>query len=104
MPIPPQNCDRSKQGQAFRNTQLKRMDQTFRGKTFDIEKTIILPQGQVFITMFGRPARSGYVLKCRETGERYAIGYKMLKQIHDLYLCVSLPSRLRPIRYPPRAS
>jgi hypothetical protein len=96
MPTPPINADRSQQGPRFRRTVLGKMDRLFRGKTFDIEKTISLPEGQVFYTVFGRPCRSGYVIRCRETGERFAVGFKTLRHIHDLYLGVNLPHRLRP--------
>lgn len=96
MPTPPVNADRSQQGIRFRRTVLGRMDELFRGKTFDIEKTVTLPAGQVFYTALGRPCRAGYIIRCRETGERYAVGFKTLKAIHDLYLGVSLPRRLRP--------
>jgi hypothetical protein len=94
--------DRSKQGDRFRATMLGRMDEMFAGKTWDIIETITLPEGQVFMSIFGRPCRNGYVIQCRQTGEQLAVGFKTLKHIHDLYLGVTLPSRLRPKR--PRRS
>ncbi len=89
------NADRTNQGRMYRNTMLKRMDELFRGRRFDIEKVISLPEGQVFMTVLGRPARHGYVLRDRESGERIAVGYRMLQHIHDLYLGVDMPARKR---------
>lgn len=89
------DADRTKQGSIYRNTMLKRMDTLFRGRRFDIEKVISLPEGQVFVTALGRTARHGYILRDRASGERIAVGYRMLQHIHDLYLGVDLPARKR---------
>jgi hypothetical protein len=88
-------ADRTRQGSMYRNTMLARMDKLFRGRRFDIEKVISLPEGQVFVTALGRPARHGYILRDRATGERIAVGFKMLQHIHELYLGVDMPSRKR---------
>ncbi len=88
-------ADRTHQGERFRATVLARMDKHFRGKTFDIVREIHLGEDQVFRTIFGRPCRHGYVIRDRATGEEYAVGFKTLKAIHELYLNVNLPSNLR---------
>lgn len=92
---PQPHADRTRQATRYRTTMLQRMDELFRGRRFDIERTINLPEGQVFITTLGRPARCGYVLRDRASGERIAVGYKMLKVIHELYLGVDLPTSVR---------
>ncbi len=101
------HADRSRQGEVYRATVLNQMDRIFKGKTWDIERSIVLPEGQRFYTPFGRPCRIGYVLLCRETGERVPVGWKMLTLIHRLYLGVTLPVPLKPrtsVRYPIRKS
>lgn len=92
--------DRSKQGQRYRETMLKRMDELFRGKTFDIVREVHLGYDQYFLTVFNRPCRRGYVIRDRASGQEYAVGGKTLKAIHDLYLGVTLPSYLLPKRKP----
>lgn len=89
-------ADRSMQGARARMNRLSRMDAEFYGRKFDIEKTIVLPPGQVFYAFNGRPCRKGYVIRDRETGKRLAVGFLMLKQIHDRYQAVSLPGRVKP--------
>ena len=90
------NADRTNQGMRYRNTVLEQMDRVFKGKTWDIEQSIVLPEGQRFYTPFGRPCRIGYVLRCRETGERVPIGWKLVKHVNRLYMGVTLPCPLKP--------
>ncbi len=92
---PQPHADRTRQASRYRTTMHQRMDELFRGRRFDIEKVISLPEGQEFVTALGRRARHGYILRDRATGERIAVGYQMLRHIHDLYLGVDLPARKR---------
>jgi hypothetical protein len=79
----------------LRLIQLAKYDEVFTGRTFDIVRTVNLPKGQCFITQFGNKGRHGYIIRDRKTGEEMVVGLILLKLIHDRYLGVSLPKRLR---------
>ncbi len=79
--------------QTVTEVRLRNLDALFAGRSFEIVSEVHLPVGQAFRTVVGSLARHGYVLKDRETGEKIAVGFKMLKVIHDRYLGVDLPRK-----------
>ncbi len=68
--------------------------QFFEGKLWDIIAEVHLPPGECFRTPFGRRARHGWILRERTTGEQIAVGYTLLRYIHNTHLGVSLPPRI----------
>ncbi len=86
---------REQQGERLRLTFLKKMDEEYGGKTFDIVREVHLPKGQVYLTKFGRRGRHGWVIQDRDTGEQQVVGWNILKMIHEMYLGVTLPGRRR---------
>ncbi len=75
------------------------MDRIFSGKKWDIEREIHLPKNQRYITVMGRRARHGWILRERTTGERVALGYQTLVYVHERYLGVTLPPGIRDSRF-----
>lgn len=82
---------RGSNAQALKATMARKLDELFRGRTFDIVSEVHLDEGQVFLTVTGSRARHGYILKDRDSGEQIAVGTYMLRIIHTRYLGVSLP-------------
>lgn len=66
-------------------------DAVFKGRTFDIEREVHLPEGQCYVTIFGQRGRHGWIIRDRDNGERFIVGWKILWLIHDRYLGVTLP-------------
>jgi len=82
---------RGSNSDALKATTARKLDELFKGRTFDIVSEIHLDQDKVFHTVTGNRARHGYILKDRVSGEQIAVGTYMLKIIHKRYLAVSLP-------------
>ncbi len=83
----------STRSQKIIEVRLRKLDSIFAGRSFEIVSEVHLPVGQAFRTVTGSLARHGYILKDRESGEKIAVGFKMLKVIHDRYLGVDLPRK-----------
>jgi hypothetical protein len=84
------------QGELLRAAQRRKLDALFRGRLFDIVRTIDLPPGKVFITCMGAKAYHGFVLRARDNGEEIALGFRLLQQVQREYLAVArMPPRLR---------
>lgn len=79
-------------GARIRETLARKMDEVFKGHTFDIVEEIHLPKGQVYLNQFGQRGRHGFIIQDRESGERHVVGWHLLKAIHDRYLGVTLPT------------
>ncbi len=79
----------------LRQAKLRRFDEEFQGKKFEVVREVHLPHGQVFVTKFGNKGRHGWVIRNRDTGEEMVVGDTVLKLIHDRYLGVTLPKRRR---------
>ncbi len=84
-------ADRTKQAQRLKDTLLKRMDEEYQGKTFDIVREVHLPRGQVFVSKLGARGRHGFVIRDRESGEEQVVGWYVLERINRMYLGVTLP-------------
>lgn len=76
----------------FRENLAARMDEIFKGRTFNIIREVHLPEGQVFRNVMGKTGRHGYIIQDRVNGEKFVVGWNMLVQIHERYLGVNLPT------------
>jgi len=88
-------ADKPTRAELLRAARDARIDAAFSGRVFDIIREVHLPEGQVFETILGTKVRHGYVIKDRENGELFAVGWTLLKHIHDRYLGVNLPKGKR---------
>ncbi len=82
---------RGTNAETLKATAARKLDELFKGRTFDIVSEVHLDAGQVFRTVTGARARHGYILKDRATGEQIAVGTYLLRIIHTRFLGVSLP-------------
>lgn len=82
-------------GESLRVTKNRKLDETFKGRKFEIVREIHLASDQVFQTRFGNKARHGYVIRDVETGEEMVVGNNLLRLINQRYQAVELPVRRR---------
>lgn len=83
----------SKRSEARRQSRAEKMDELYKGRSFEIVQEVHLEKDQHFVTKLGNKGRNGFVIKDVETGETQVVGATTLQIIQDTYGGVTIPPK-----------
>lgn len=86
----------SARSESLRTIRQNKLDAAFKGRKFDIEREVHLPEGQAFRTLLGNTGRHGWVIRDRDSGQQWVVTSYLLRTIFERYQGIEQMPDARP--------